>query len=163
MFTTKPVDLEQVRRTLAAQSDVEIVDVSDTTLEVRMDGVLVDIVSYAHALLVAPAAGPSEFATAGLLDLATMKLAAIARRGKARKAIALVRRADDAASAAMASIVARVDAFAIAAGVVAQVAWTARRYPGIFLDASRRCASAEPKVAEVLSRARAVTLARANG
>ena len=40
-----------------------------------------DVVRYPYALLEEPAPGPEGVAVAGLRDLATMKLAAIARRG----------------------------------------------------------------------------------
>lgn len=41
----------------------------------------IDLVRYPYALLRKAAAGPGGFPTASLLDLATMKLSAIARRG----------------------------------------------------------------------------------
>ena len=57
---------------------------TDATIHLRAGGVLLDLVRYPYALLEPPVAGPGGMPVAGLLDLATMKLAAIARRGLRR-------------------------------------------------------------------------------
>jgi hypothetical protein len=53
----------------------------DLFTEMRVASTAVDIVKYPYALLEPAAPGPAGFPTAGRLDLTTMKLAAIARRG----------------------------------------------------------------------------------
>ena len=75
-------DLDDIRRRLVATvSDLEVVEMTDATLRVRIAGLPVDLVQYPYALLEAPGPGPGGMAVAGLLDLATMKLSAISRRG----------------------------------------------------------------------------------
>jgi hypothetical protein len=57
---------------------------TDVAAALRTGGVLVDIVHYPYPPLRAPFAGPGGFPTASALDLAVMKLAAIAKRGLRR-------------------------------------------------------------------------------
>ncbi len=63
---------------------VQVVRVGEATLQLEVGGVPTDVVRYPYPLLERPVVGPSGFRTAGLLDLATNKLAAIARRGLRR-------------------------------------------------------------------------------
>jgi hypothetical protein len=53
-------------------------------LQVGLENVPIDLVRYPHAPLEPTATGPEGFAVAGLLDLAVMKVAAIAHRGLRR-------------------------------------------------------------------------------
>jgi hypothetical protein len=64
--------------------DVKVVTIGDATLHMEIAGVPVDVVRYPYPLLEEPQAGPAGFLVAGLLDLATNKLAAIAKRGLLR-------------------------------------------------------------------------------
>ena len=64
--------------------DVKVVTVGDATLHMEIGGVPVDVVRYPYPLLEEPRSGPAGFPVAGLLDLATNKLAAIAKRGLLR-------------------------------------------------------------------------------
>jgi hypothetical protein len=64
--------------------DVKVVSVGDATLHMEIGGVPVDVVRYPYPLLEEPQLGPAGFPVAGLLDLATNKLAAIAKRGLLR-------------------------------------------------------------------------------
>lgn len=70
-----------------ARADPEmaaIVRVGDATLQLVVEGVPVDVVRYPYPLLAPTVPGPRGFPTAGLVDLATNKLAAISRRGLRR-------------------------------------------------------------------------------
>lgn len=58
-----------------------VLAMTDVMAHITLDGVPVDIVRYPYPLLESPTAGPNDFPVAGLLDLATLKLAAVARRG----------------------------------------------------------------------------------
>jgi len=79
------VSLEAVQRELAAAlADLEVIGVTDAALQVRLDRTPIDLVAYPYAPLESTSPGPAGFPVAGLLDLATMKLAAIARRGLRR-------------------------------------------------------------------------------
>lgn len=81
-FSFQPqLDLEQVRSSLVALTDVEVDSMTDATLRVRVAGVPVDIVRYPYPLLNPPLEGPAGVPVAQLQDLATMKLSAAARRG----------------------------------------------------------------------------------
>ncbi|KYF49679.1 hypothetical protein BE08_13220 [Sorangium cellulosum] len=64
--------------------DLQVISITDAALRVRVGDVPVDIVRYPYGLLDVPVPGPEAFPTAGLRDLAAMKLAAIARRGLRR-------------------------------------------------------------------------------
>lgn len=83
LFTEKGrVSLQRIRSHLFAEfSDVKVIETTDVTLHVRVATTAVDIVKYPYPLLEPAAPGPAGFPTAGPLDLTTMKLAAIARRG----------------------------------------------------------------------------------
>lgn len=82
IFSAAPVDLEQLGHRLTASTpEIEVLASTDAVLQLKLGDVPVDLVSYPHAPLLEPAPGPADFATADLLDLATMKLSAIARRG----------------------------------------------------------------------------------
>lgn len=65
-------------------SEVEVTSGTDVALHLRVHGTPVDIVRYPYPLLEPPGEGPRGWPVAGLLDLATMKLAAIAKRGLRR-------------------------------------------------------------------------------
>lgn len=67
-----------------APREVRIVTVGEATLQMEVMGVPVDVVRYPYALLQRARPGPGGIAVAGLLDLATNKLAAIAKRGLTR-------------------------------------------------------------------------------
>jgi hypothetical protein len=62
----------------------QVVRIGDATLQIVVEGVPVDVVRYPYPLLEPAVPGPRGFPTAGLLDLATNKLAAISRRGLRR-------------------------------------------------------------------------------
>lgn len=80
-----PFDLEAARRALvAATPRAEIIEQSDVTLHLRLEGADVDIVRYPYRLLAPAKRSPLGIRVAGLRDLATMKLAAIAKRGLRR-------------------------------------------------------------------------------
>jgi hypothetical protein len=83
LFSTDPaVDLEGVRIALAASiPTLRVLAITDAVLKVRVEGVPVDLVRYQYPPLRPLLRGPSGRPVASLLDLATMKLAAIARRG----------------------------------------------------------------------------------
>lgn len=57
--------------------DAKVVTLGDVTLHMEIGGVPVDVVRYPYPLLEKPRSGPAGFPVAGLLDLATNKLAAI--------------------------------------------------------------------------------------
>lgn len=57
---------------------------TNVSVALELHGVLVDVVKYPYAPLKQPPAGPGGFRVAAPLDLAVMKLAAIARRGLKR-------------------------------------------------------------------------------
>lgn len=81
LFSTKEIDLGRLERAVRKLPGAKVLGVSDATLKVELDGTLVDFVSYPYAPLEKPDEGPSGCPVAGLLDLAVMKLAAVARRG----------------------------------------------------------------------------------
>jgi predicted nucleotidyltransferase component of viral defense system len=82
LFTNNPeVVLERARTVLSRLSNAEVTSISDATLAMRIDTIPVDIVKYPYPLLNPPSEGPGQFPVASLEDLATMKLAAAARRG----------------------------------------------------------------------------------
>jgi hypothetical protein len=63
---------------------VEVLGISDATLRLRLGRVPIDLVRYPYPLLQRTLEGPRGFRIPTLLDLATMKLAAAARRGLRR-------------------------------------------------------------------------------
>ncbi|MBI4699699.1 MAG: nucleotidyl transferase AbiEii/AbiGii toxin family protein [Deltaproteobacteria bacterium] len=75
------VDLSAVSDDLARLPDLAVVSATDAVLRVRLGRVALDVVRYRYPPLRRPSAGPEGFPVAGLLDLATMKLAAISVRG----------------------------------------------------------------------------------
>jgi hypothetical protein len=77
------VSIEPFRR-LAEDDDAELVTATDVAIHLRLGTTPVDVVRYRFPLLEQPVAGPGGWSTAGLIDLAAMKLAAIARRGLRR-------------------------------------------------------------------------------
>lgn len=79
---TLDVDLDAVRAAvMEALPSTKVLGATDASLRVRCDDTPVDIVRYAYPPLDPPTPGPSAFPVATLRDLATMKLAAVARRG----------------------------------------------------------------------------------
>lgn len=58
-----------------------VMERSDVTLKLRVEGIPIDVVEYPYPLLLPVEPGPEGFPVAARLDLAVMKLAAIARRG----------------------------------------------------------------------------------
>lgn len=79
------VSLEDLRLSLVTQlPEFEVVSVSDATILGRMLGISVDIVRYPYPPLEPPETQGRVVPVASLLDLATMKLSAIARRGLRR-------------------------------------------------------------------------------
>jgi len=78
-------NLETLRRAVTGSlPDVEVLAMTDATLQIRLETVPVDLVHYAHPLLEQAVAGPEGFVVASRLDLAAMKLVAIAHRGLRR-------------------------------------------------------------------------------
>lgn len=86
LFSThRGADLDRVAADVAAaDAEARVIGRSDVALKLVVCGVPVDIVNYTHAPLEPPRASPLGFRVAGLLDLGTMKLAAITRRGLRR-------------------------------------------------------------------------------
>lgn len=78
---TAHADLGAVSEELAALPKLVVVATTDAALKVRLGEVAIDIVRYPYPPLKKPSAGPEGFPVAALLDLAAMKLAAIASRG----------------------------------------------------------------------------------
>lgn len=79
------VDLAAIsRRAPTVLPDVKILGVTDASIRMVTGGVPVDVVRYPYPPLERPAPGPEGFPVAQLLDLAVMKLAAVARRGLRR-------------------------------------------------------------------------------
>lgn len=77
----RDVDLEAVAEDIASLPSVTIVSATDTAIKLRLGNVPVDVVRYPYPLLRKASPGPEGFPVATLLDLAVMKLAAIASRG----------------------------------------------------------------------------------
>ncbi len=75
------VDFAAFKRIASSRRDVRLVRETDAVLKLRIARVPVDIVRYPYPPLEKPRPGPSGFPTAGIIDLATMKLAAISKRG----------------------------------------------------------------------------------
>lgn len=79
------VELDRVASAVAAaERDTRVLGRTDVALKLVVCGTPVDVVNYAHPPLEPPMATPFGVRVAGLLDLATMKLAAITRRGLRR-------------------------------------------------------------------------------
>lgn len=83
LFSLTPeVDLDAFRSAArSGDAAIEVIAATDVALQLRVEGVPVDVVRYPYPLLEPPDRGPEDFPVAGLLDLATMKMAAIAKRG----------------------------------------------------------------------------------
>jgi hypothetical protein len=85
LFGPADLDLDVLRDELVAtRSDVSVLSSTDATLRVFAGGVPIDFVRYRYPLLQPPVAGPGGHPTASIVDIAAMKLAAIARRGLMR-------------------------------------------------------------------------------
>ncbi len=81
----REVDLGSLQRSLTQHlPDLEVLAISAATLQVKLEGIPIDLVRYAYAPLEPTETGPEGFAVAGRMDLAVMKLAAIAHRGLRR-------------------------------------------------------------------------------
>ena len=79
---SKAADLSRVRDAVtSAFGQVRILGETDAALRVECDGARLDFVVYPYAPLEEPTPDAAGVPLAGLRDLATMKLAAIARRG----------------------------------------------------------------------------------
>jgi len=79
------VELDALHASLVRDlTDMEVLAVTDATLQIKLEGIPIDLVRYGYALLEGTQLGPEGFQVAGLLDLAVMKLAAIAHRGLRR-------------------------------------------------------------------------------
>jgi hypothetical protein len=81
LFSESNMNLVRVERALKKIAGVEILSVSDAAIKLELGGTLIDVVSYPYPLLEAPAPGPGGYRVASRIDLAVMKLAAVARRG----------------------------------------------------------------------------------
>ncbi|MEZ4300433.1 MAG: nucleotidyl transferase AbiEii/AbiGii toxin family protein [Polyangiaceae bacterium] len=81
LFSERRVDLGRVERALKKLPGVEVLSISDVTIKIELDGTLVDVVAYPYPPLEEPMPGPEGSRVASLLDLAVMKLGAVARRG----------------------------------------------------------------------------------
>lgn len=83
LFSRTPLEsLDALRIELAgAFDDIQIVGMSDVTLQLRAEGTAIDIVSYSYPLLEDTVRGPFGFPVAGHRDLIAMKLAAVSQRG----------------------------------------------------------------------------------
>ena len=66
---------------MALFASAEVVAATDAALTIRYGDLAIDIVRYPYSPLEEPTPGPEGFPTAGLRDLAAMKLSAIAKRG----------------------------------------------------------------------------------
>ncbi|MBW2525774.1 MAG: nucleotidyl transferase AbiEii/AbiGii toxin family protein [Deltaproteobacteria bacterium] len=77
-------DVDQLRRRASATIDAEVIAQSDATLKLRLSGAVVDFVRYPYPSLGRPLRGIEGVRVASLRDLATMKLAAITKRGVRR-------------------------------------------------------------------------------
>lgn len=79
------VDLGSLQRSLTQHlPDLEVLAITDATLQVKLEDIPIDLVRYAYAPLEPTHVGPEGFSVAGKLDLTVMKLAAIAHRGLRR-------------------------------------------------------------------------------
>ncbi|MEW5741570.1 MAG: nucleotidyl transferase AbiEii/AbiGii toxin family protein [Myxococcota bacterium] len=80
---SSPVALSRIVEQLVAAGATVRAE-TDAVVSVDLDGVLVDVVQYPYGPLKPTEPGPADFRIAAPLDLAVMKLAAIARRGLRR-------------------------------------------------------------------------------
>lgn len=86
LFSFEPeADLDALTQAVLSHlSPSQVVSQSVAATSIRAGALAVDIVRYPYPLLEPPSELLSNFPTAGLLDLAAMKMAAIARRGLRR-------------------------------------------------------------------------------
>lgn len=85
LFSVDPeLDLDSVRRRAVTVLEAEAISQSDATLKLRIADAMVDVVRYPYRALARAQRGPEGIRVASLRDLATMKLAAIAKRGVRR-------------------------------------------------------------------------------
>jgi len=83
LFTFADVPLDAFSD-LARDESIVLTEATDVALHLVIEGTPVDVVRYRYPLLDDPVDGPRGWPVAGLLDLSTMKLAALARRGLRR-------------------------------------------------------------------------------
>jgi hypothetical protein len=85
-FSLSPdTELEAAKAAVrAAFDEAQTVRQTDAAVQLLCDGTPIDLVRYPYPLLQPPPRDAPGIAVAGLLDLATMKLSAIARRGLRR-------------------------------------------------------------------------------
>jgi hypothetical protein len=81
LFSEARVDLGTLEGAVKRLRGVKVLSITDVTLKIELEGSLIDFVSYPYPPLEEPLVGPQGCRVAGLLDLAVMKLAAVARRG----------------------------------------------------------------------------------
>ncbi len=83
LFSRAPdADLDAPRLAIAGMfEDAEVLEATDVTLRLLVGRGPIDLVRYPYPLLQKPMPGPGGFPLARALDLAAMKLAAVARRG----------------------------------------------------------------------------------
>ena len=85
LFSTTPrPPLRALQRASSKLPGFRVLEGTEGMVALEVDGVPVDLVKYPYPPLEPPTSGPHGFPTAGQLDLAAMKLAAIARRGLKR-------------------------------------------------------------------------------
>lgn len=81
LFSDSVVDMGRVERAVKKLAGSNVLSLSEVTIKLELDGTLIDLVAYPYPPLDEPTPGPEGFRVASLLDLAVMKLAAVARRG----------------------------------------------------------------------------------
>jgi hypothetical protein len=82
LFGPGVLDLEELHRAITTSiGQVEVLAITDATLQIKLEGLPVDLVRYRYPLLEPTEPGPEGTAVASRLDLASMKLAALAHRG----------------------------------------------------------------------------------
>jgi hypothetical protein len=82
LFTRSPrTSIGKMEEMSARRAGIQLVSSTDVMVALKVGSVPVDLVRYPYPLLEDPIPGPRGFPVAQRLDLAAMKLAAIARRG----------------------------------------------------------------------------------
>ncbi len=79
--TESSEDLERARGAIHGELGAEVVAASSVAVSLRAGELPIDLVVHPYPLLEPPAPGPAGYPVAGLRDLATNKLAVLARRG----------------------------------------------------------------------------------